>query len=463
MRLLLAMACVGSFLVNLDNTIVNVALPDMRAQLRPGVSGLQWIVDSYLLTLGSLLVLSGSLGDRYGRRRVFEVGLLIFASGSLLSGLAPGTDWLLVFRVVQAVGASALVPVGMSIIGDVFVRPGDRAMAFSVWGGAVGLGMCAGPVLGGLLVQEWGWRAVFWIGIPVALGAASCARLVIPDSRSARRPLFDPVGQSLVLLLLFCVIYSVIEAPEFGFSSPAIQAAVATAIAAAICLWIFERRRAAPLIDFRFFRSIPFSAAMMIAVINYSAVGGLLFLNTIYLQDVRGYTALRAGLYTLPLALGMVAGAQLASWLVRSRRPAGTRATLTIAGLLTTAAAVITIFVVGTAGTALLLIGYALFGLGFGSVNVPVNYAVMAGMPRSQGGVAAALGSSSRQIGQSLGVAAFGAIAGASLGTRADRAFVPATLPCWFIVAGIGVTTIALGRLASSRGALRSAQRADIQ
>ncbi|GGU65301.1 MFS transporter [Streptomyces albospinus] len=453
---MLAIACMSTFLVNLDNTIVNVALPDIRAQFHPSVSGLQWIVDSYLITLASLLILSGSMGDRFGRRRVFEVGLVTFALGSLLSSLAPATEWLVGFRIVQAVGASMLNPVGMSIVSNVFVQPREKARAFGIWGGAVGLGMASGPVLGGLLVQTWGWRSVFWAGIPIALGVAVCARVFIPESRSPlyRKP--DLVGQALVFTLLAGVVFTIVEGTRLGPGSVRIQVGMTVVVLSSVTLGLVERRRSDPLIELRFFRSVPFSLSMLIAVLTYSAIGGFLFLNTIYLQDVRGYSPFRAGLYTLPMAIGTVVGAQLSGRLMRTR---GTVVALTTSGASIVCAAVITAGVIGSDASTPLLIGYAVLGLGFGGANTPVNNTAMAGMPRSQAGVAGALASTSRQVGQSLGVAVFGAIAGAASGPVINSSFTRAAAPSWYVIAGIGGAIIVLGITASGRRAQRSAQR----
>ncbi len=453
--LVLVTACMSTFLVNLDNTIVNVALPDIRASLHPSVPGMQWILDSYMLTLASLLVLSGSLGDRFGRRRVFQCGLLAFAAGSLLSSLAPSAEWLVAFRVIQALGASMLNPVGMSIISNVFVDAQERARAFGTWGGAVGLGMALGPVLGGLLVQEWGWRSVFWISIPIALAVAVCTRAFVPESRSPhyRRP--DLVGQVLVLLLVASVIFVIIEAPHLGPASPLVLTGMAVAVCAAGGLWGVERRRTDPLLDFRFFRSVPFSSSMLIAVLNYSAIAGFLFLNTLYLQDIRGYSPLKAGLYTLPMALATSLGAQLSA---RILRVSGARTALLVAGAAITTAAVMIMVGVGSGGSVLLLAAYVVLGIGFGAANTPVNNIAMAGMPRSQAGIAGALASSSRQLGQSLGVAVFGA--GLTIGlTTTYTGFAHTSRPGWFIIAATGLAIITLGVVASRGSAQRSAQR----
>lgn len=440
-RLVLIIACSSTYLVNLDNTIVNVALPDIRAQLHASVPGLQWIVDSYLLTLTSLLILGGSLADRFGRRLVLQCGLVSFAVGSALCSLAPTAGWLIVFRIAQAGGASMLNPVGMSIVGTVFADPRDRARVFGIWGVAAGLGMASGPVLGGLLVQLWGWHAVFWAGVAPAAAGAVCAGLVIPESRSPtyRKP--DLVGQALVLSGLAGAVFVIIEMPHPGISSLAITAGWATSMASFVALWRVERSRADPLLDLRFFRSVPFSVSMVIAVLNYAAIAGFLFLNTRYLQDVRGYSPLRAGVFTVPTALGISAGAALSGLLVRAR---GAQVALVAGGAAITGGAALIVWAAECAGPLPLVPGYTLLGLGFGAANTPVNNTAMAGMPRGQAGVAGAIASTSRQLGQTLGVAAFGALAVAG---------------SWRVSAGVGLAVIVCGVVASRPAAVRSAER----
>jgi EmrB/QacA subfamily drug resistance transporter len=447
-RFVLLITCMSTLLINLDNTIVNVALPDIQATLHPSVSGLQWVADSYLMTLAALLVLSGSMGDRFGRRRVFTIGLVLFAAGSLLSSLAMGTVSLVAFRVIQAVGASMLNPAAMSIISNIFVDHLARAKAFAVWGGAVGLGMASGPVVGGLLVQAWGWRSVFLTVVPLAVAVAVAARALVPESRSSVYRAADLLGQVLVLALFTAVIFSIIELPRLGICSQTITASLTITIIVAIALGVVETHRPDPLIDFRFFRSIPFSLSMLIAILAYAAIGGFLFLNTIYLQDVRGYGPLRAGLYLLPTALGTVAGAQAASWLVKAR---GALLALTTAGLSTAVGGLLIAGVIGTNASIPLLVGYALLGLGFGGANTPVNNTTMAGMPRNQAGIAGALVASSRQLGQSLGVAGLGAVANSGAGIELAATFRYASQPGWYIISVVGLVIVVLGVLATRK------------
>src|SRR5213079_351782 len=204
------------FIVGLDSTIVNVALPSIGRELHASVSGLQWTIDAYALVLASLLMLSGSTADRIGRRKTFRAGLAVFTLGSLLCSLAPGLGWLVAFRMIQAVGGSMLNPVAMSIIANTFTDQTERARAIGVWGAVVGISMAAGPLVGGLLVDTVGWRSIFWISLPVGLAALFLTIRYVPESRApkARRP--DPVGQLLVIALFGSLTYAIIEAPNSG-------------------------------------------------------------------------------------------------------------------------------------------------------------------------------------------------------------------------------------------------------
>src|ERR1700678_3212036 len=253
--LVLAICCLSLFIVGLDATIVNVALPSIGRELHASVSGLQWTIDAYTLVLASLLMLSGSMADRFGRRRTFIVGLSVFSAGSLLCSLAPNIELLVVFRMLQAVGGSMLNPVAMSIITNTFTEPRERAQAVGVWGAVVGISMALGPVLGGALVTSAGWRSIFWINIPVGIVAIVLALRYIPESKAPRARRIDPVGQALVIVLLASLTYGIIEAPDHGWCSPLIVTAFALALLSLVGILRYEPRRAEPLIDLRFFRS----------------------------------------------------------------------------------------------------------------------------------------------------------------------------------------------------------------
>ncbi|TCO46033.1 EmrB/QacA subfamily drug resistance transporter [Kribbella antiqua] len=452
--LVLGICCLSLFIVGLDATIVNLALPAIRSDLNADVSKLQWTIDAYTLVLASLLMVSGSTADRVGRRRTFQLGLVLFGVGSLLCGFATSADLLIAFRMLQAVGGSMLNPVAMSIITNTFTDPRERAQAIGVWGGVVGLSMSVGPVVGGALVDSAGWQYIFWINVPVALAALVLTALFVPESRAAVPRRIDPVGQVLVVLLLGGLTYGIIEGQRAGWGSPLIIGCFVLTVVALIGLVLYERRRVEPLLEPRFFRSAPFSGATLIAVAGFAALSGFLFLNSLYLQSARGFSAFHAGLLTLPMAAMTVVFAPVSGWLVGHRGP---RLPLVVAGGMLTVSGLVLSRLSLSTSTVELLGGYLLFGLGFGMLNAPITNAAVSGMPRSQAGVAAAIASTSRQVGASLGVAIAGTVLTARLTGALETGFVDAARLCWFIIAGCGLLVLVLGLITTGAWARRTA------
>jgi EmrB/QacA subfamily drug resistance transporter len=444
------------FIVGLDATIVNVALPDIGRTFRAPVSGLQWTIDAYTLVLAALLMLSGSTADRLGRRRVFQIGLGLFTIGSLLCSLAPGLGWLVAFRMLQAVGGSMLNPVAMSIITNTFTKPSERARAIGVWGGVFGLSMAMGPVVGGALVDSVGWRGVFWVNIPVGIAAILFTALFVPESKAARARRPDPIGQVLIIAMLGALTYGIIEGPSYGWGSPRILAFFAVTVIAVIAFLLYEPRREEPLIDLRFFRSLPFSGATLTAVSAMSALGGFLFLITLYLQDVRGYRPLVAGLFLLPMAAAMAVSAPLAG---RMLARSGARKPLLIAGGGITAGGLLLTQLTSSSAPAYLFLAFLVFGIGMGFVNAPITNSAVSGMPRSQAGVASGIASTSRQVGSSVGVAVMGSVLAANLHGSIAAGFASATRPGWWIIAAAGVVVIVLALITTSRRGKASAER----
>jgi EmrB/QacA subfamily drug resistance transporter len=447
--------CLSVFVAGLDVSIANVALPSIQRALHAPVSGLQWVVDAYTLVIACLLMFSGSVADRFGRRRVFQAGLGFFSLGSLLCSLAPSLGFLVAFRALQAVGGSMLNPVAMSIIATTFTDPKERARAVGAWGAVAGLSVASGPVIGGLLVSGLGWRSVFWVNVPIGALAIYLTQRFVPESRAARGKRFDPLGQLLVVTFLGPVTAAVIEGPRHGWSSPLIIALFVLAAFSVLGLVVTESRRAEPLVDIRFFRSPAFSGATMIAVVALMALGGFLFLNTLYLQDVRGYSALHAGLLTIPMAAASAACAMISGRLVAAR---GSRLALVLAGLLLAAAAGLLAGTGRETDTWYLVLAYLLFGAGFGLVGTPITNTALAGMPRDQAGVAGAIASTCRQTGAAIGVAVCGSIvAGGSAG------FVASSHAAWAVLAGCGIATMLLGLISTGRWARAQAQRSGQQ
>jgi len=454
--LVLAICCMSLFIVGLDVTVVNVALPSIQRELHASVSGLQWIVAAYSLVLASLLMLSGSTADRVGRRRTFQVGLALFTLGSLLCSLAPSLPTLVAFRMIQAIGGSMLNPVAMSIITNTFTERTERARAIGIWGGVVGLSMALGPVVGGILVSSVGWRSIFWVNIPVGVTAIVLTALFVPESKAPRARRFDPVGQVLVMITLAALVYGIIEGPGRGWTSALILGCFGLAVAAGIGFATYESRRDQPLLDTRFFRSAPFAGATLIAVSSFAALGGFLLLNTIYLQDVRGYSALHAGLYMLPMAAMTAICSPLSGRIVGSRGP---RLPLLGAGLALTVSAVTLTRLTADTTAISLVVSYLLFGLGFGLVNAPITNTAMAGMPTAQAGVAAAVASTSRQVGASLGVAVIGSAVVSALAGPLRTGFALASHVGWWVIVGCGALVVGLGLLTTGPWARGTAEQ----
>jgi EmrB/QacA subfamily drug resistance transporter len=443
----LAVCCSALFMVGLDNTIVNVGLPDIGESLHAPVSGLQWTVAGYTIVLASLLMFSGAAADRIGRRTIFQVGLSLFTLGSWLCSLAPSLDWLIAFRVLQGVGGSMLAPAALGIITNTFIRPAERAKAIGVWDGVSGLSMALGPVLGGILVGSVGWSGIFWANIPVGLAAISLTALLVPDSRAERARKADPLGQVLVIVMLGSLAYAIIQGPGDGWRSPNIVGFFMLALIALAALLFCEPRRKDPLIDFRFFRSVPFSAANLTAVCAIATLAGFLFLTTLYLQDVRGFSALRAGLTILPMPIMMAVSSPISGRILARDGP---RVPFIIAGAALTLSTAALSQLSTTSSPVYLFITYGLFGIGAGMVNSPITNGVMSGVPKSQAGVASGMNSSSRQLGQSLGVAIVGSVLAASLRGSMHAGFLDAAHAGWWIMAGCGYMVLVLGIISTT-------------
>ncbi len=440
-RLLILGICSMSLLiVGLDTTIVNIALPSIHRSFHSSFSGLQWTIDAYTLVLASLLMLSGSSADRIGRRRVFQVGLSLFSLGSLLCAVAPSLGLLIAARVLQAIGGSMLNPVAMSIIRNVFEDPRERAQAIGVWGGVIGISMALGPVLGGALVDSFSWRAVFLVNLPIGLLAIVLTALFVPESRADRPRRIDAVGQVLVIVALATLTYGIIDGPSAGWLSLQTVGLFAVSLITFAALISWELRRREPLLEVRFFASAPFSGATAIAVAMFAAMGGFLFLNTLYLQDIRGLSPLTAGVYTLPMAGLMLVMGPVSGRIVANR---GTRLPLIAGSLAVIASGLILTRLTGHTPFWSLIVAYVLFGLGMGLINPPITNTAVSGMPPSQAGVAAAVASTARQVGGTLGVAVLGALAGGTL-AEIGPDFTAATHVSWWIVVGLGLAILVL-------------------
>lgn len=451
--LVLAICCASVIVVVMDISIVNVALPSIRRDLHASVSGLQWTVDAYTLVLAGFLVLAGSTADRVGRRRIFQVGLAAFGLGSLLCGLSPSLAWLIAARVLQAVGGTMLNPVAMAIVATTFPQPAERARAIGTFGSMTGLSLALGPILGGALVDGFGWHSIFWINVPIVAAAIVCTALFVPESRAARARRFDPVGQTLVILVLGSVVFSITESRQLGWTSPVLLGLLAVAALGVLGILGYEPRRVDPLLELRLFRSVPFSSAILMALFALCGFGAFLFVTTQYLQDVRDLSALATGLCLLPVGALVVVLSPFTGRLVGARGP---RLPLLVAGGALALAGGASLWLQPATPLPAVLATYLLFGIFLGTVNPPITNTAVSGMPRSMAGVATSLASAGRQTGTTLGVAISGTIAGSVL-TRGETAFMKAEHGVWWMVLGLGLGIVVLGLLSTGRWALNTA------
>ncbi|MEU5387558.1 MFS transporter [Kitasatospora cineracea] len=439
--LVLAVCCLSMLLVVLDITVVNVALPAVRREWGAPVPALQWTVDAYTLVLAAFLLPAGAAADRWGRRRVFVLGLLVFGLGSALCALAPGTGWLVAARAVQAVGGTMLNPVAMAIVATAFPEPAERARAIGVFGSVSGLGLVLGPVLGGALVDGWGWRAVFWVNLPVVAAGVAGALRWVPESRAARARRFDPVGQLLVVALLGGTVFGLISAGRSGWSAPTVWGPLAVAAAAVPVLGWYEARRTDPLLEVRLLRRGPLVAALAMAFAALCAFGAFLFAVTLYLQEERGLPALRAGLCLAPVGvLILVLSPRTGRVVGRS----GPRGPLLVAGVSLALAGLLLLPVGPGTPVPVLLAVFALVGVFQGTVNPPISNTAVSGMPGSMASVAAALASTARQTGSAVGVAVAGSLLAPGV-AAGGAAFASAARGVWWLLVAAGVLIALLG------------------
>lgn len=441
-QLVLWICCTSVFIVGMDMYAVNVALPEINATLGASVSQLQWVVSAYALSTAGFLMLAGSVADRLGRRRIFRIGLTLFALGSLVSSFAPSAEILIASRVVQGLGGSMLNPVALSIITNTFLEPKARARALGTWSAVIGVAMALGPPIGGVLVNLVSWRAVFWINIPVAVTALILATRFIPESSAATRRSIDVPGQVLMIAFLVSLNAGLIEGAALGWSHPVVLSCFIVAAGAVVGFLWWENRTPEPLLSPEFFRSRAFSAAVISAVVAFSATSGFLFVITLYLQQARGFEPMIAGLITVPLALMVALSAPYSGRLVGSFGPAPS---LMIAGaIMTVAGILLTVIDLGTPLWYLML-AFAVYGTGFGIVNTPITNAAVSGLPKDQAGTAAAVTSTARQVGNSLGAAVFGSVLVSRMGSAGIAGFATAAQPLWWALAGAGLVIVIAG------------------
>jgi EmrB/QacA subfamily drug resistance transporter len=402
----------GSGIAFLDATVVNVALPTIGEELDVGIAGLQWVVNAYTLTLSGFLLLGGSLGDHYGRRRVFVIGVIWFAVASLLCGLAPSAEALVAARALQGIGGALLTPGSLAIIEASF-RAEDRAPAIGAWSGLGGVTAAIGPFLGGWLVQAASWRWIFLINLPLAAAVVWVARRHVPESRDPSvGGGLDYTGAALAALGLAGVVYALTDGPGFGWTSPRILLAGALGVAALAAFVVWERRSRHPMLPLDIFASRQFTAANLVTLVVYGALGGALFLMPIQLQRVVGFTPLAAGVALIPITVVMLL---LSARAGRLSARIGPRLPMTLGPLLVAAGFVLyTRIGPGADYLADVLPGMLVFAFGLTLTVAPLTATVLAAAPREHAGIASAVNNDVARAAGLLAVAVLPVAAGIS-------------------------------------------------
>jgi EmrB/QacA subfamily drug resistance transporter len=422
----LVVLCFSLLVIGLDNTILNVALPTLGRDLHASTSQLQWIVDAYVLVFAGLLLTAGSLGDRFGRKGALSTGLLIFGAGSTLSAFSGSAGTLIATRALMGIGGALIMPATLSILTNTFLDPRERAKAIGVWAGVSGMGIAIGPIVGGWLLQHFWWGSVFLINIPVVIIALTAGRFLIPDSRDPSSPRLDPLGAGLSIAGLTALLWAIIEAPSHGWSSTSILLAflVAAVLLGSFVTW--ELRTDHPMLNVRFFQNPRFTAASAAITLVFFALFGSLFLITQYLQSVRGYTPLQAGLRMAPIALMLMISAPASSVLVRrlgSKVVVATGLVLAATGLALFANLQV------HSGYEAVLVAILVLGLGMGFTMAPATDSIMGSLPRAKAGVGSAVNDTTRQVGGALGVAILGSILSSAYSSRMASALSGHALP----------------------------------
>ncbi len=459
----LAVLCIGLFMLLLDSTIVNIAIPSIMESFRTGFSEIEWVINAYLLVFAVSLITMGRLGDMFGRRLLFVSGLTLFSLASLACGLAPSVGWLIAFRAIQGLGGSMMMPATLSIIASVF-PPEQRGAAMGIWGGVIGVATAAGPVLGGLIIdgvsfsrlfQGQSWPYIFLVNVPIGIVLFGLSLRIIPESRdTAHSHRLDLPGIVMLSAALFCLTFALIEGQNYGWGSPTILALFGAAAAGLVIFVLVERRQPEPLMRLELFRSRTFSVANICGAVLSAGMMGLFFLLPVFFQSILSYSAIKTGLLLTPLSAAVVVASPFSGWLsdrVGSRWLISAGMLITAAGFLLTRPH----FSLGLSTSALLL-PFVIAGLGIGLVSAPMTSAVMASAPLAQAGAASGILSTMRQLGSVMGIAVMGAVLQNRVVayTRAAVGEQLSSLP--FIPADVKTTIMdAVGSMASRLGEMR--------
>ncbi len=404
----LAVLAISVFLVVVDNLIVNVALPTLQRELNASTTSLQWIVDSYALVFAGLLLAGGGIGDRYGRKRSLQVGLVVFAACSGMAAFANSTNSLIFWRGAMGIGAALVFPATLAIITNLFVDPIERAKAIGLWSAVSGMAVAFGPVVGGFMLQHFWWGSVFLVNLPIVAISLIAGSRLIPDSRNPDAHTLDKVGFLLSVIAVGALVYTVIESPHWGWGSAKSNLGFGIAVFTLIGFVLFESKKQDPLLEVTFFKNARFSAATGSIGIAFFCLFGFTFLVTQYFQFVRGYDTLSAGVHTIPFAVGAGVTAPLAA---RAALKFGTKRVVAL-GLFNMSVGLLIASRMDAHSSywGHVIIGMVLMANGLSFVTSPSTDAVMGSLPKEKAGVGSAVNDISREVGGTLGVAVVGSV-----------------------------------------------------
>lgn len=414
--LILASLLLASFAINLDTTIVNVALPTLVRELHATTTQLQWVVDAYNLVFAALLLTFGSLSDRLGRKGMLLSGLGVFGVASLVGGFTTTSGELIAARSVMGLGAAMIFPATLSLIANVFTERRERAMAIGLWGASAGVAIALGPIVGGWLLGHFSWTSIFFVMAPVAAIGALSVMLSVPTSKDPRSPRIDLPGFALSTAAMAVVVYTIIEAPNYGWSSARSLAGFVGAAALFVVFVGWERHVAVPMLDVRLFRNMRFTAASGSVTVAFFSLFGFIFLMTQYFQFIQGYSPLATGVHLLPVATSVAVGSVLGTRLaVRlGTKLVVTLGLLAVAGFYAWVAAVIAVHT----SYGIIAMQMVLYGLGMGFTSAPATESIMGAVSREKAGVGSAVNDSTRLLGGTLGVAVIGSVYASLYGSR---------------------------------------------
>jgi EmrB/QacA subfamily drug resistance transporter len=447
--MILVALLLAAFLVNLDTTLVNVALPALVRQLHATTTQLQWVVDAYNLVFAALLLTFGSLSDRFGRKGMLLAGLTVVGTASLIGGFTTDPAQLIAARAVMGLGAAMTFPATLSLISNVFTERRERARAIGLWGAVAGVAIAMGPIVGGWLLEHFSWASIFIAMAPVAAVAVIWVTLAVPASKDPDAAALDIAGLVLSSAAMALLVFTIIEAPGYGWASARSLAGFAGSAVLLAAFIVAERRTAHPMLDVRLFRNMRFSAASGAVTVSFFTLFGFIFLITQYFQFVRGYAPLATGVRLLPVALSVGAGSVIGTQLAVR---AGTKLIVTTGLVATTA------FYGWVAATASATLSYGIiaaqmvvYGLGMGLTSAPATESIMGAISRRKAGVGSAVNDSTRLVGGTLGVAVIGSVYASVYGSHLTAAM-PASVPgrvAAIAHQSVGAAYVAAGKIAA--------------